>query len=94
MRKVISGLILMMVFFAIPAFTSAADPPSRPLDVTMSQFDYVRQLETHPDHSAVLDIHAAYQSDREKRLKTNLLVSDILTAAYYITYPAMILLLL
>ncbi|MHC4444332.1 MAG: hypothetical protein ACYTF1_09685 [Planctomycetota bacterium] len=94
MRKVILVLILIPVFFTIPAVSGAAEPPSRPLALTTSQFDYVCQLETHPDHLAVLDIHAAYQSDRQKRMETNLLVNDILTAAYYFGFPGTMLLLL
>ena len=94
MYKVSAGLMLMIVFLSVPAVAWAADPPPRPLDVTDSQFEYLRQLETQPEHSVVLDIHAAYKSEREEMQEWTLLGNDILAAAYNIGFPATVLLLM
>jgi hypothetical protein len=88
MCKLMNVPLLILVVLTVPVATLAADPPSRPLDVTEGQFEYLCQLENQPEHSVVLDIHAAYKSEHEKRLELDLLINDITTAAYNIGFPA------
>ena len=94
MGKVITGLMLLIFFVTVPAVTLAAGPPRRPLEVTDRQLEYLRQLESRPEHSAVLNIHAAYKSEQEKRAEWTLLGDDILTGAYTIGFPATVVILL
>ena len=92
-RSLLALTIVMMVLVAAPTADSA-DPPLRPLELTSAQFDYLRQLETQPEHAAVLDLHASYKSEREKSLDATRLSDDIFTVAYTGGFPATILILL
>jgi len=87
--------IALLVLLALSADAVAAPPP-RPLALTASQFDALRQLETQPDHAALLDTHASFQgeSDRLESLEATRLSDDIFTVAWTGGFPATILVLL
>ncbi len=92
-RNVLILAVVMMILLATPAVVSA-NPPGYPLALTPAQFDYLRQLETQPEHAAILDMHATYKSEREKSLDATRLSDDILTVAWTGGLPATIIILL
>ena len=88
MRNALVYSVLIIVILTISATVYAGPPPSKPLEVTDTQFEYLCLLETQPEHSAILDVHAEYKSEHEKRMDVTIFVNDVLTAAYNIGFPA------
>ena len=93
MRCAIAILALTAVVFVAGAVASAA-PPARPLQLTEAQFDRLSQIETQPEHAAILDVRASYTSEREARLETTRLADDISIGAYQFGWPGAILILI
>ena len=92
-RNLLGLVIVLLSILAIPSMTSA-EPPGRPLDLTTAQFDHLQQLEAQPDHAAIVDMHAAYKSEREKSLDATRLSDDFWTVAMNGGFPATIVILL
>lgn len=95
MRGMLTLVLVTLILTAIPAAVFAA-PPARPLALTADQIDALRQLETQPQHAAVLDTHASFQdeSDRLASLEATRLSDDIFTIAYTGGFPVGLLLVL
>ena len=64
-----------------------AAPPSRPCALTPTQFDALRQMETQPEHDAILDVHATYKSERERSLDFTTASDDFWTIVYQAGFP-------
>ena len=62
--------------------------------MTSVSFDHLCQLESQATHTAVLDLHASYKSDREKQMDLTRLSDDIWTVAYTGGFPATLVFLL
>ncbi len=89
MRRAISVGLVMALLLSIPATVQAA-PPARPLGVTPSQFDQLRQVEAQSEHVAVLDVRASYKSEHEKQLELTRASDDFWSGMMLIGYPGLI----
>ena len=56
----------------------------RPLPVTADQFHALRQVENQPEHAAVRQVHATYQSERERHWEKQRTADDVTTAATFL----------
>ena len=79
-RELLAGLVLVLLS-AGPLL--AAAPPGRPLAMTSTQFQALRQVEQQPEHAAVRQVHATYQSERERHLEEQRTVDDITSGATF-----------
>jgi hypothetical protein len=86
-RAPLLGLALAFLL-AIPVMVHAA-PPTRPLDVTPSQYAQLRQIEGQPENLAVLDVRASYMSEHEKQLALTRASDDFWTIFYTGGLPAL-----
>lgn len=92
MRSSLMLMVLAAVILAAPlASIAAPPPPAKPLPVTATQFDQLRQIEAQPQHAAVLNVQATFTSDREKQQEANLIANDILTVAWSAGWPTTLL---
>lgn len=78
----IAGAALAALLIS-PAF---ADPPARPQPLTSDQFSALRQIEREPQHLAVNDVHATYQSEVEQRREITRTADDVTSAATFLGY--------
>ena len=66
MKAIVAALIAMAAFLATapPAAAGPRDPritpPSRPIPVSVAQFDVLQRLSSQPEHARVLAQRAAY----------------------------------
>lgn len=93
MRRTIVWIIIVSVMASLPLPATAA-PPSRPLNVTSTQFDELQRLESAPEHSAVLEVHASYKTDHEKQIDMTRRADDVASGVMVIGYPTLIMILL
>lgn len=93
MRRPTALILIATSLLAVPTAISAA-PPSRPLAVTAAQFDELQRLQTDPEHSSVLDLHASFKSEHEQQIERTRLADDISTSVMLIGYPTLIICLL
>jgi hypothetical protein len=75
-----------MVLLAIATPLCAAPPPSRPLPLTRGQFAAVCQVEQQPEHVAIRQIHATYQSEQQRRWEKTRCINDATTFATFAGY--------
>ena len=94
MMRCLIPLVIVTTLVWLAPLAALADPPPRPLALTEAQYNHLRQLEVQPEHATILDVHATYQSERERSLEATRLSDDILTVAYTGGFPATILILL
>lgn len=94
MRSYITLGLISAILMVMPAVASDPALPGRPLTLTADQFDRVCQIEAQPEHTAVQDVHATYMSERELSLELTRLSDDILTGAYSIGFPTVVVILL
>lgn len=79
-RKLITTALLVALI-ALPV--AAAPPPLRPLPLTQRQFEALRQIESQPQHAAAREVHATYQSERQREMEKVRAVDDATTAATF-----------
>ncbi|GMU23954.1 MAG: hypothetical protein AMXMBFR13_40310 [Phycisphaerae bacterium] len=84
-----AGLILGFVATSTPAA-----PPARPAPINAAQFEHVLRLEAQPQHVAILDVRASYESERERNLEFTRASDDFWTLAWNGGFPGTILALL
>jgi hypothetical protein len=85
--------VLAAVILSMP-MSAMADPPTRPHELTATQYQQLIRLESQPQHVAVQELHASYASEREINLEATRAWDDALTYAYNIGFPTGILILL
>ncbi len=51
------------------ASSAAAEPPSRPLPITVDQYDALSALAAQPQHAASLDVRASYSQSVYNKLQ-------------------------
>lgn len=92
--RCVTILFVLVVTVLVVGNVASAAPPTRPLQLTSTQFDRICQIETQAEHTAILDVHASYTSEREAQMDKTRLVDDISTAAYQFGWPGAILMIL
>ena len=93
MRTTAIGILMVLVALAVPAL---AAPPAHPKPMTAAQYHAVCQIETQPDHAAVLDVRASYTSEHEAMMAANCITNDVttgLTDTVWLGTPVLLLIL-
>ncbi len=85
MRRIMTtaALITALVVGPQEALAAKSNPPSCPLDFTSTQFRCLKQLQDQPTHTAVLNVHASYKTQREMEEDLTRFSDDFWTLGTY-----------